>query len=166
MKKLLLFLLPILISGCMTIKPVYISKEKITKSICEVEADIKQSEIFLACHEFILDEFSSYNGVLKYHDKESGVLLLNWNYKCVGKREVSWYEEGRVIIECSTKVKISENAVNFEHRVTNITMTVLNSWHNRTSTVDINDLSESEISEFRRVSKKICSDFERFLSRY
>jgi len=166
MKKLLLFLLPFLLLGCTTIKPVYISKDKITKSICEVEADIKQNEIFLACHEFILDEFSSYNGVLKYHDKESGVLLLNWNYKCNVEREITWGAKGRVVIECSTKVKIVDNIVNFEHRVSNTTMKVLNSWNNTTSTVDINDLSESEISEFRRVSKKICSDFERFLSRY
>jgi len=167
MKKILYVLLcTTLLMSCVTTKQVMIPKERIKKEVCEVEANIKYNDIFLACHEFILDEFASYNGVLKYHDKETGVLLLNWKTKC-GQRNLSWASYGTVWIDCSTKIQIVDNIVSFEHRITNITMNVYDQWKGRSAgVVDSNELTEEEIMAFKKIAKRVCNDFISFLNRY
>ena len=156
MKKILSIILSItLLTSCNTTKQIIIPKERIEKEICEVEINIKSDDIFLACHEFILDEFCSYNGVLKYHDKETGTLLLEWKHK-IKRVEYGFYRYYDIWIDCSTKIKATDNLIVLEHRIVGI----------RADNTYITGLSEKDIYKFKSICSKTCDDFVNFISRY
>ena len=170
MKKLafILAIISLFLFGCITTSKIMIPKEQIKTEICAFETQIKTNEIFLACHEFLIDEFSSYNGVLKYQDKETGTLLLNWKTKI--QTINAPFQKNEIWLNCSSKIRIEENIITFEHRVIDIVNEKYVSrqyvGYVHSDTYSQNELDEKDLIAFKTLSLKLCDDLEKFLNRY
>ena len=170
-KGILLILFAVYLLPCDCIaqkkKKVWILKEDIPKEQCGLQSEINSGELFLACHEFLIDEFVSYDGVLKYQDKETGSILLNWKIKVqtVG----GFMFKSDIWLNCSSRIKITDDLISLEHRVIDIKVVKYASKNGNwvyQGTDDQNDLDEKDLENFKKVTEKVCADLEKFLNRY